>query len=89
MKKLMLAALATGVLTLPAVAQGTFPNPNGYASRGACQSAFMQARNAARQNPDSRHPNDRELSSSEYNAADRANWECRRGADGKWYFVHQ
>lgn len=89
MKKLMLGALAAGVLTMPALAQSTFPNPQGYASKGACQSAFMHARNSARQNPDSRHPNDRDLTPSEYNAADKENWECRRGADGRWYFVHK
>jgi len=88
MKKLMLAALTAG-LGMPVFAQATFPNPEGYANRGQCQSAFMQARNEARQNPDSRHPNDRDLTPSEYNRADRENWECRRGPDGRWYFVHQ
>ncbi|HLL31484.1 MAG TPA: hypothetical protein VK403_10845 [Allosphingosinicella sp.] len=88
MKKLVLTTLATGMLAMPALAQ-TFPNPAGYESRGACQSAFMKARNEVRQNPDMRHPNDKALTPSEYNRADRENWECRQAADGRWYFVRR
>ena len=87
--KTMLAIFGAGALAMPALAQTTFPDPAGYDSRGQCQSAFMQARNEVRNNPELRHPNDRNLSASEYNRADRENWECRQGAGGRWYFVRR
>ena len=74
MKKIILAAVAVtlAVPTAPVVAKD-LPALFGVAfnSHGACQSAFMQVRNCYRQNPDVRHANDRDLSSSEYNEADR------------------
>ena len=88
MRLMVLAAAAAGILCTPAVAQ-TFPEPAGYDNRGQCQNAFMRERNKYRNDPTIRHPNDRDLTPSEYNAADRENWECVQGADGRWYFVHQ
>jgi hypothetical protein len=87
MKKLVIAALASGALTLPALAQNTFPNPEGYSNRGQCQAALMHARNSLRQNPDTRHPNDADLSNSEFNQRTAQNWQCQRNADSGRYYA--
>jgi len=85
MKKLAIAVLAAGTMALPALAQSTFPNPQGYDNRGQCQAALMHARNALRQNPETRHPNDATLSNSEFNQRTAANWQCQQGQNGRWF----
>ena len=83
MKKLAIAMLVSGAMALPAMAQ-TFPNPAGYDTKGQCQAALMKARNNLRQNPETRHPNDTELTNKEFNQATAQNWECQE-QDGRWY----
>ena len=86
MKRLAFAALVAGSLSAPALAgHVAFPNPAGYDNRGQCQAALMHARNSLRQNPETRHPNDADLSNREFNQRTADNWDCQRGTDGRWY----
>ena len=83
--KTLAFALAAGALAVPALAQSTFPNANGYDSRGQCQAALMHARNSLRQNPETRPPNDATLSNSEFNRRTANNWQCQQGPNGRWF----
>ena len=87
MKKLMIAVLASGALSVPAMAygQGIDDQFRGqtFSNRGQCQSALAQARNERRQDPNLR-PGNRELSNSEYNALIAQRYRCAQNSDGTW-----
>ena len=94
MRKFILAAAALSTLTAPAVAKNK-PTPSvselfvAFETKGECQSTFMRVHNYYRNNVDVRWEGDKNLSPSEYNAADRELWHCVEHADGYWYFEHQ
>jgi len=92
MRKLIFAALA-GTLALPAAAQtGSIVlgapqfSANGYANRGACESALAHERNAQRANPGSRGAGYQDLTGSEFNRASRTTTRCEL-RDGRWLVV--
>jgi len=82
MRKLIVAAFA-GLLAMPAVAQtGSIVlgppqfSANGYANRGACESALAHERNAQRADPSRRGAGYQDLTGSEFNRASRTTTRC-------------
>ena len=79
MKKLMIAALAAGGMSVPAMADHTpqhaFKGVK-WESRGECQSALMQYRNE--------HRAENHRSTSEYNRWFNQRFRCDTNRDGDW-----
>jgi hypothetical protein len=88
MKSVILAASAA-LLATPAFAQGVPLDQYGtFASRGACESALVQERNAQRKDPTLRGAGYENLSGSEFNQASRATTTCQRNAAGQYVFMY-
>ena len=84
---------AAGLLAMPAYAQtgGTVLgapqfSANGYANRGACESALAHERNAQRADPSRRGAGYQDLSGSDFNHASRTTTRCEL-RDGRYQVV--
>ena len=80
MKKLMIAALAAGAMSMPAFAQGGIvlgaPQFQSYSNRGQCESALAAERNRQRADPSARGAGYQDLTGSEFNRASRSTTRC-------------
>lgn len=87
MKKLMLV-LAAGSLSAPAMAADgvVLEQFEKYNSRGQCESALAQERNAQRKDPATRGSGYEGLSGSDFNKASRTTTRCEE-RDGKYVVV--
>jgi len=93
MKKLMMAVLVAGSMSVPAFAQtsegGTVLGPpqfQSYSNRGQCESALAQERNRQRKDPAARGAGYQDLTGSEFNKESRRTTRCEL-REGKYVVV--
>ncbi|HEX8640657.1 MAG TPA: hypothetical protein VF704_05820 [Allosphingosinicella sp.] len=92
MKKLAIATLIAGSISVPALAadNGVVLGPpqfDSYSSRGRCESALAHERNTQRRNPETRGAGYEDLSGSDFNRASRTTTRCEQ-RNGQWVVVY-
>jgi hypothetical protein len=92
MKKLVIAALAAGAMSVPAMAQTGgivlgAPQFGNYANRGQCESALAHERNKQRKTPSTRGSGYEDLSGSDFNRASQTTTRCEE-RNGHWVVVY-